>query len=86
MQYSDYVTSQVTTPEVAEHHSRWVKEMTPYWGGAAVIGKDSMDEVLESAVPFVGLRRPRPVPQCRDSMYQVTELDPSHLRDDRFVL
>lgn len=74
MNFSEYLTNQVTDPTVRENHKKWVKDIGP-WSGIAARNMDNMDEALEASVNFMGLRRPQAVKQY--NQHQVTELDES---------
>jgi hypothetical protein len=76
--YSTHITNQVADPQTRENHSRWVAEMHP-WSGA-VKKMDTID--AEDYVHFQGLRRPQAAPQSANP-HQITELDPSHLANNR---
>jgi hypothetical protein len=79
MDYSAYLTDQIVGPEEREQHAKWAKDTMP-WSGVAR-SYDTMDEAMESALPFVGLNRPTPVAQVNP--LQITEVGTSTLQANR---
>lgn len=79
MDYSAYLTDQIVGPEERAQHAKWAKDTMP-WSGVAR-SYDTMDEAVESSMPFVGLNRPTPVAQVNP--LQITEVGASSLSANR---
>jgi len=73
MDYNTYIADLVVDPRTRDNHHRWVEEMRPWSGTAAMV--DDMDEAMEATTHFTGLRRPQPI--AIHNPLQLTERDTS---------
>lgn len=75
--HNQYIVDQVLTPDIIKNHCEWAEEVIPWAGTASIIGRDEFNPA--EYLPYVGLKRPEPVPQYGNSL-QLNEIDEDDLK------
>jgi hypothetical protein len=79
--YGAVLTEQVADARMADNHRKFVKELKPFTGAGGRMRDNHEEAFSQSAIPWVGLRRPQAVPQYNPT--QLTEADHTTYADNK---